>query len=146
MFARFAKPTARVLFSEAAVICQFEGLPTLMFRTANQRNNRILEAQIRVSMVRKEMTQEGLLMARFYHLPLLRSQTPVFDLSWLVMHPINSDSPLWGRTSEALKAEEAELWISFTGLDESFSQTIHSPYVYGVEEIHWGKRFVDIFH
>ncbi len=146
MFARFAKPTARVLFSDVAVVCPFEGIPTLMFRTANQRDNRILEAQIRVSVVQGEETQEGHKMRRFYDLPLLRSQTPVFGLSWLVMHPINENSPLWGRSPEELAAAEMELWISFTGLDESFSQTIHSRYAYAASDIKWGKRFVDIFH
>ena len=44
IFARFARPQARVLFSNKAVICPFDGVPTLMFRVANQRNNRIIEA------------------------------------------------------------------------------------------------------
>ncbi|MBE9195643.1 MULTISPECIES: ion channel [Synechocystis] len=146
MFSRFAKPTSRVLFSEVAVVCPFENIPTLMFRTANQRDNRILEAQIRVSLVRDEQSQEGHKMRRFYDLNLLRSHTPVFGLSWLVMHPIDSNSPLYGILETKNEQLRLELWISFTGLDESFSQTIHSRYVYEGTDIHWQHRFVDIFH
>ncbi|AGF53505.1 slr5078 (plasmid) [Synechocystis sp. PCC 6803] len=146
MFSRFAKPTSRVLFSEVAVVCPFEEIPTLMFRAANQRNNRILEAQIRVSLVQDEQTKEGHKMRRFYDLNLLRSHTPVFGLSWLIMHPIDSNSPLYGFSEVSNQQQRLELWISFTGLDESFSQTIHSRYAYEGADIRWQYRFVDIFH
>ena len=145
MFARFSKPTARVLFSEVAVICPFDGIPTLMFRAANQRNNRILEAQVKVSLMRDEITQEGHQLRRFYDLPLMRSQTPVFGLSWLIMHPIDENSPFYQKTPEELNEKGIELWISLTGLDETFSQTIHTRYAYSIDHILWNQRFVDIF-
>jgi inward rectifier potassium channel len=145
MFARFAKPTARVIFSQVAVICPFEGVETLMFRTANRRSNRILEAQVRVSLVRDEITLEGYPIRRFYDLKLLRSQTPVFSLSWLIMHPIDAESPLQGQSQENWESQNYELWISLTGLDETFSQTIHSRYAYSPAEMRWQHRFVDVF-
>ncbi|MGH6969022.1 MAG: ion channel, partial [Stellaceae bacterium] len=46
IFARFSRPTARVIFSDVAVISRYDGVPTLMFRAANQRRNRILEASV----------------------------------------------------------------------------------------------------
>jgi inward rectifier potassium channel len=146
MFARFSKPTARVLFSNVAVICPFDGVPTLMFRAANQRDNRILEAQVRVSLVRDEVTQEGHQLRRFYDLRLLRSQNPIFGLSWLVMHPIDENSPFHGKTPEKIKVEGTEIWVSLTGLDETFSQTIHARYAYLTDNIFWNQRFVDIFY
>jgi inward rectifier potassium channel len=145
MFARFSRPTARVLFSEVAVICNFEGVPTLMFRAANRRANRILEAQVRVNFLQDHVTQEGHEIRRFYDLPLLRSQTPVFGLSWLIMHPINEQSPFYGKTTAEIEDSKAELWISLTGLDETFSQTIHTRYAYTANDFLWNHRFVDIF-
>jgi inward rectifier potassium channel len=145
MFARFAKPTARVMFSDVAVICPFEGIPTLMFRAANQRNNRILEAHIQVSLLKDEITSEGHQLRRFYDLPLLRSQTPVFGLSWLVMHPIDESSPFYQKTREDLHIQGIEIWISLVGLDETFSQTIHTRYAYSTDNILWNQRFIDIF-
>ena len=82
MFARFSRPTARVIFSRVAVIVPYEGVPTLMFRTANQRRNLILEASLRVSLARDEITAEGDFIRRIYDLTLLRSQNPSFSLSW----------------------------------------------------------------
>ncbi|ACB51887.1 K+ channel protein [Crocosphaera subtropica ATCC 51142] len=145
MFARFSRPTARVLFSKVAVICPFNGVPTLMFRTANQRENQILEAQIQVSLVRNEISSEGHFMRRFYDLNLLRSQTPIFGLSWQVMHPIDKNSPLFGTSADILAQENAELWVTLTGLDETFSQTIHARYLYSYQDILWDMKLVDIF-
>ena len=88
MYARFSQPRARVLFSQVAVICPFNGMDTLMFRVANQRNNRIIEAKIQVSFLANEISLEGMELRRLYDLPLLRSESPSFALSWLVMHQI----------------------------------------------------------
>ncbi|ACK66909.1 K channel inward rectifier conserved region 2 domain protein [Rippkaea orientalis PCC 8801] len=145
MFARFSRPTARVHFSQVAVVCSFDGIPTLMFRAANRRTNRILEAQIQVSLVRNEVTQEGHQLRRFYDLKLLRSRSPIFGLSWQVMHPIDQTSPLYGNCAEYLEQVEGEIWVTLTGLDETFSQTIHARHSYSSDEILWNMRFVDIF-
>ena len=146
MFARFARPRARVLFSKVAVIYPFNGVPTLMFRVANQRDNRIIEARIQVSFLANEVSPEGIELRRFYNLCLLRSESPSFALSWLVMHPIDRSSPLWGETLESLAQCDASILIILTGLDETFSSTIHARYIYKVSDILWSKRFQDILH
>src|SRR5579883_1593344 len=46
LFARFSRPTARVMFSDRAVVTLLDGSPTLMFRAANQRRNRIVDAEV----------------------------------------------------------------------------------------------------
>ncbi|NES25256.1 MAG: ATP-sensitive inward rectifier potassium channel 10 [Symploca sp. SIO3E6] len=145
MFARFALPTAKVLFSNVAVITPYNGVPTLMFRAANKRRNRILEAQVRVSLLRDEVTQEGEFMRRFYDLQLVRSQTPSFSLTWTIMHHIDENSPLYGATLESLIAVNSELVVTLTGLDETVSQTIHARHSYIESEILWNQRFVHIF-
>lgn len=145
-FARFSRPTARVLFSQVAVITPYEGVPTLMFRTANQRRNQILEAQLRVYLMRDEITQEGHAMRRFYDLRLLRHRTPSFTLSWTAMHPIDESSPLYGATDESLRQAKATLVASLSGMDQTVAQIIHARHTYTMEEICWNSRFVDIFH
>ncbi|NER19948.1 MAG: ATP-sensitive inward rectifier potassium channel 10 [Symploca sp. SIO1C2] len=145
MFARFSLPTAKVLFSNVAVITPYNGVPTLMFRAANRRRNRILEAQVRVSLLRDEETQEGDFMRRLYDLQLVRSQTPSFSLTWTIMHHIDENSPLYGETLESLMAVNSELVVILTGLDETVSQTIHARHSYIESEIVWNQRFVDIF-
>ena len=144
-FARFSLPTARVLFSKVAVITPFNGAPTLMFRATNERSSLIVEAQIRVTLIQNQITREGQIMRRFYDLKLLREQTPIFALSWTVMHPIDETSPLYNLTPEILAEEEIELIVTLTGLDEMVSQTIHARHSFTAREILWNMRFVDIF-
>lgn len=145
MFARFSRPTARVLFSRVAVVAPHNGVPTLMLRVANERRNQILEAQIGLSLLRDEVTQEGQYIRRFYDLKLLRSQTRIFALSWTVMHEIDESSPLYGATPELLAEAETDIVATLTGIDETASQTVHARHYYVTDEILWNMRFVDIF-
>src|ERR1700684_2031478 len=72
VFARFSRPTARLLFSRVAVIGPHNGKPTLSLRLANQRRNQILQAEVAATLVRDERTEEGVLIRRFYDLTLAR--------------------------------------------------------------------------
>lgn len=143
-FARFSRPTARVVFSRVAVVALYDGVPTLMFRVANKRRNQILEAQLRLSLVRDEINAEGQFMRRVYDLNLVRGQNPLFILTWTAMHPIDEYSPLCGATLEMLAAAETMLIVTLTGIDETVSQTIHDRHTYIASEILWNHRFVDI--
>lgn len=145
-FARFSRPTARVMFSRYAVLAPHNGKLTLMLRTANQRRNQIAEAEARLYLNRDELTQEGQFIRRFYELKLVRSRTPSFWLSWNIMHPIDEHSPLYGETPESLAATQAHFIISISGMDETVAYTIHVRHIYTHQEIRWNHRFVDIFH
>jgi inward rectifier potassium channel len=145
-FARFSRPTARVLFSRVAVITPHDGEPTLMFRTANQRRNLILEAQMRVYMMRDEMTLEGDYIRRIYDLKLRRNQSPSFTLTWLAMHTIDEYSPLFGMTAESLVQSNTTLVISVSGIDETVAQVVHARHTYGATQILWNYQFVNIMH
>ncbi|HZO82392.1 MAG TPA: ion channel [Candidatus Binataceae bacterium] len=146
VFARFSRPTARVRFSRNLVVSRSDGTPSLMFRMANERANRIVEAQVHVVLARQEMTAEGGSMRRFHDLALARGRNALFSLSWTVIHPITEQSPLFGETVESLAAARAQIVASLTGLDESFLQTVHARYIWDAEEIVWNARFVDILN
>lgn len=145
-FARFSKPSARVVFSCVAVIAPYNGVPNLMFRTANKRGNQILEAQLRVYLMRDEVTAEGRFLRRIYDLNLLRNQSPSFTLTWTALHPIDESSPLYGMTEESLIATNTTIAISLSGIDETVVQVINARHTYTAREILWNKRFVDVIH
>ena len=144
MFARFSRPLSRVLFSKVAVVAPFDGVPTLMFRAANQRGNSILDAGVTVSMARQYTTQEGVAMRRFHELRLVRSNNPLFALSWTVLHPIDEASPLFGLTPQDMAAEDMEIIIMLSGMDETIADRIFARHAYWNDEIVWQKRFVDV--
>ena len=141
---KFSKPTARVLFANVAVVSPRNGVPHLMFRLANQRGNQIVEARLQVALARWERTLEGETMRRFYDLELVRQQNIIFALTWTAMHAIDERSPLFGATAQSLMDEGAEFAVSFVGLDETMSQTVHARWSYRPEEILWNHRYTDI--
>ena len=145
VFARFSRPTARVIFSRNAVIDSFNGQPTLMLRAGNQRQNQILEASANVSFVRDETTSEGQPFRRFYDLLLVRSRSPAFALSWTIMHTIDATSPLHGLSQEGLRDCTASFAVTITGLDETIVQAVHARHDYKASDILLGHRFVDMF-
>ncbi len=145
LFARFSRPTARILFSKIAVIGTQDGAPTLFVRLGNERSNQILQASVTMALLRTETTREGVSMRRFYDLRLARNHTPVFSMTFLLMHTMDETSPLYAITPDQLAAEDGEIVVTVSGLDETLSQAIHARISYTTEDIRWGHRFADIF-
>ncbi|HUS65528.1 MAG TPA: ion channel [Kofleriaceae bacterium] len=144
MFAKFSRPTARVLFSKVLVISDRDGVPALVLRAANQRGNQVVEAQMRLVILRTETTKEGERIRRMIDLKLARPSTAVFALTWMAYHPITPDSPLYGETPESLQASSVDVLASIVGIDETFNQTVHARHTWFASEIVWGHRFVDV--
>ncbi|MBU6297280.1 MAG: ATP-sensitive inward rectifier potassium channel 10 [Alphaproteobacteria bacterium] len=144
VFARISRPTARVLFSDVAIVTAFDGTPTLMFRAANQRGNQILNASVVVTFAHEAVTREGIAMRRFEELKLVRAKTPLFALSWTVMHRIDDTSPLYGATQDALVHRQVELIALLSGTDDTLSETIYARHSYRPHQIRWNHRFVDV--
>ncbi len=146
-FAKFARPTARVLFSKVAVIQNRDGVPHLMFRMANFRANNVVEATLRVSLMVVERTREGDTMRRAVDIPLLRPSTALFFLSWTAMHKIDESSPFFtAENRKKLEEQKAEMFLSFTGLDETIAAQIHARYRYAMTDVIDNARFADILH
>lgn len=144
MFSKFARPTSRVIFSKHMVITPRDGVPCLLLRVANGRGNDLVEASLRVSVLKEEKTAEGETLRRFHDLVLLRSQTPLFTLSWLAIHRIDATSPLFGETADSLARGQMRFVVTLTGIDGTFAQTIHARHMYFADDIVWGARFADV--
>ncbi|KUR78144.1 ion channel [Novosphingobium sp. Fuku2-ISO-50] len=142
-FARFSRPTARILFSRRMVVRPVDGVPTLMLRTANQRHNLIYSAEARLSlMIDGEVG--GVWMRRFVDLALTRQNNPTFALTWTIMHPIDADSPLRHWLADPQAPRNDEIIVTLAGADEISGQTIHGRWAYCAADISWGFHFADI--
>jgi inward rectifier potassium channel len=144
VFAKFARPRAHVMWSDVAVVCPRDGKMTLQFRVANERSSRIVEATMRVSMLKDEVTKEGESLRRFYDVPLVRERSAMFALSWTAVHVIDETSPLHGATAETLKQWDAALVVTLVGLEEQLAATVHARHFYTHDHIKFGHRLVDI--
>ena len=145
-FTRFAKSTSRVMFSRVATIHNYNGIPTLIFRAANERRNNILEAKLSVYLMIDEVSDEGQLMRRLHELKLVRDHSPVFLLSWTVMHTIDESSPLHHITAETMERLNAQVLVSLTGVDETVEGTIHARHIYAARYLLCDRRFVDVIY
>ena len=74
IFARFARPTAKIIFTDHMVIGLWNGHPHLMFRMANRRRNQMAEAQVSLMVLLKETTAEGHVVRKPTELSLVRAQ------------------------------------------------------------------------
>jgi inward rectifier potassium channel len=145
LFARFSRPTARILFSERAVIAPFREGQAFMFRLTNGRCNQLLEVSATVIYAQFEEI-DGKPTRRFYPLQLELSKVTFFSLHWTIVHPINDESPLRGLGEADLRARDAEFLILLSGIDETFSQTVHARSSYKWDELVWGAKFANIFN
>ncbi len=144
MFAKFARPSAAVMFSDTMVFTTFEGQPGLQFRLANERASQIVEAQLRLVMMRSSVTAEGHAVRRLHDLGLVRSHNAFFSLTWLAIHPIDAQSPLFGLTFEELQSSDVNFVVSLVGLEEISGQTVHARQWYTGADLRCDARFVDI--
>jgi inward rectifier potassium channel len=145
VFARFARPTARVIFSDVAVIAPYREGEGLMFRLVNGRSNQLIEVEAKVLFARF-VNEGGRAVRRFDFLELEREKVTFFPLSWTIVHPINERSPLYGLTSEDYIRTDAEILILLTAIDETFAQPVHARSSYKPSEILCGFKFVSIYN
>lgn len=144
-FAKFSRPTSRVMFSQKMVIYAQDGIPHLMFRIANWRRSQVLEARLRFLLVLSERTAHGDLVRRPQEVPLVRDQNSLFGLTWMVMHRIDTASPFSGPDIvRRLAAAGAQIVVTLFGVDETIGQGIHARHSYSPEDIVLNARFRDI--
>jgi len=144
LFARFSRPTAKMLFSRHALIAPYQNITALEFRVANARSNELIEVSAKVLISRFEESG-GTRTRRYYPLQLERSSVVFLPLTWTVVHPIDASSPLFGETAESMRASQTEILVLLSGFDETFSATVHTRSSYVPEEVLWGYRFVSAF-
>jgi len=143
VFARFARPMARLVFSDRAVIAPHRDGTALMFRFANTRKNQLLELEVKVLFSKIEQSG-GTPVRRYHQLELERSRVAFIPLHLTVVHPITEGSPLYGSSKAELAEGFTELLVLVTAMDETFSQTVHARTSYTHAEIEFGSRFATV--
>jgi len=145
LFARFARPTASIVFSRSAVIAPYGAGRGLMFRIANRRRSEIIELEAQVLFSSLEPDGRGGRVRRYSLLPLERNKVVFFPLAWTIVHPIDENSPLARMTPDELRERRSEILVMLSGIDESFEQAVHTRSSYGADEIVWNARFRSMF-
>ena len=116
-------------------------------RAAGSPHEDVEHLVVRVSKIRQVVRAQGRLAGNIHavELALERDRVLFMPLTWTIVHPIDSQSPLNGMTAAALAQMQAEVLILVKGVDDSFSQTVHARYSYRFDEIVWNARFAPAF-
>jgi inward rectifier potassium channel len=142
LYGRFSRPQSKLLYSENAVIAPYRGITGLMFRLTNMRRNQLIETEVEVNM---GYTEPGATTRSFIQLPLERKKIALFPTSWTIVHPIDENSPLYGRASDELHKMNLEIFVLLKAFDDTFSQTVYSRTSYRANEIIYGAKFKPMF-
>ena len=145
IFVRFSRPTARIVFSNVAVVAPFDGFPTLMLRLANLRHHAMVEAEFRLLFMRSELTKEGEDVRRFYPMRLQFDHLINFPAALTLRHVIDETSPLFGLTQEDLKLTDGRMLASVVCVDPVIQAPVQSQTEYLHEQIAWNRRFAEIY-
>ncbi len=145
IFVRFSRPTARIMFSNVAVVAPFDGFPTLMLRLANLRHHAMVEAEFRLLLMRSELTKEGEEVRRFYPLRLQFDHLINFPAALTLRHVIDETSPLFGLTRQDLKLADSRMLASIVCVDPVIQAPVQSQTEYLYEQIAWNRRFAEIY-
>ncbi len=141
LFARVSRPEAKVLFSSRAVVAPYRETTGFMLRIANQRRSELSEVHATLLLV-LHPSEGG---RKFLALTLERPKVAFLPLHWVIVHPVDEQSPMHGMTREKLEEMDAEVIVLLTALDEATSQTVHTRSSYKWNEIVWEAKFADMF-
>jgi inward rectifier potassium channel len=145
VFARFSRPTAKIIFSKTAVVAPYRDISGLMFRITNSRNNQLIEVNAQVAFSRF-IEENGKQVRKFDLLKLERERVAFFPLSWTIVHPIDEKSPLFGWTDDDFLKSDAEILILLSAMDETFAQVVHTRSSYKTNEIKFGYKFASLYN
>ncbi len=139
LYGRFSKPSAKIIFSDKAIITPFKDSKALMFRVANARPNVMMEMEANAMMTFLDKTNNQFT-RKYFPLKLEIKFVYFFPLPWTIVHPIDEESPIFGKKEDELKDLEAELLIMIKGFDDSFSQHVITRNSYKYDEIVWDVK------
>jgi len=151
IIAKISRPKKRaetLLFSNKAVINMRDGKLCLMVRVGNLRKSVLVEANIRMQLVRSRITEEG------EHIPFEQidldidlgndSETIFLVTPQIIVHPIEEDSPLYNIGPDDLNSDAFEVIIILEGMVEATGGTTQARASYMPNEIEWGNRFKNV--
>lgn len=144
LFGRVSRPSARIGFSKNALIAAYQDGTSFQFRMVNRRANTLIEPAATLMLMTVDRT-DGSWRREFKMLKLERPSIMLFPLTWTVVHPIDADSPLFGKTRADFEELQAEFIVLVKAWDETFSQTVHQRFSYRYTELVWGGKFTPAF-
>ncbi len=145
VFARFSRPTAKIIFSETAVIAPYRKNSGFMFRLVNSRKNQLIEVKAQV-LLSRFIEKNETTTRTFDLLKLERESVSFLPLAWTIVHPIDEQSPMFGLTEDDFEKSDVEILVILSAMDETFAQMVHTRSSYKLKEIKFGYKFANLYN
>lgn len=142
LFARFSMPKTKILFADYGVLSQYQEGTAIMFRIANQLQQPLQNASVRV--IASLMLPEHPDTRQYFELSLERTEIVYLATSWTIVHPITEESPFHQISLEDFNNSEPEFMIQLKVYDPSYNQDVFINTSYRKEEFQWHKRYAPI--
>jgi inward rectifier potassium channel len=143
-YGRFSRPSAFVRFSENAIIAPYQNGKALMFRLAPYKNTNLVDAEMRLTLG-ISVEENGVVVNKFYTLPLEMERVNALTLSWTIVHPIDEESPLFGFKESDYKEIQGEFLVFFKTFEDMYSSTVVKRTSYTFKEVVYGAKFLPMF-
>ena len=140
LFARFSRPSAHIVKSSVALSAPYSDISAFMFRIATGRQSQLLD--IKVTVTYSWMDGQT---RRFRQLPLERDSVVLLPTQWVIVHPIDENSPFHACNQQKILAADPEIFVALSAIDETFSQPVHTRFSYADSDIVYGAKFTDLF-
>jgi inward rectifier potassium channel len=144
-FGRFSKPAIYLKFSHNAIIAPFNNGKALMFRLAPYKNTNYIDAEVSVTLGMR-MEENGVMINKFFTLDLEYHKINSLALTWTLVHPITSESPLFELTASDYDSISGEVIVIIKTFDDMFSTTVATRTSYTFEEIIYGAKFKPMYN
>jgi potassium inwardly-rectifying channel subfamily J len=160
VFAKLSRPKKRtetLIFSKKAVVAVRDGVHCLMLRVGDMRKSHIIQANVRMFLIRTRYTTEGEVIPwNAQELELgnrLKSSNNLLFMPIVVEHLITKDSPMWDLVEKSVtddyqqvspigfKNDNFEIVVVLEGIVETTGATTQARTSYTPTEIEWNHIF-----
>lgn len=138
LYVRFSRPSARMVYSNNALIAPFKEGKALMLRLGNAKKNELLELTAQVIFIQyNDLTTRR----TFIELGLERQKIPYIPVTWTIVHPINEKSPFFNMDESTLHKKEFDIMVTIIALDGITGQNVFSAHSYSDLDLVWNAKF-----
>jgi inward rectifier potassium channel len=146
LYGRFSRPVSKIKYSKNIIVAPYRDITGLQFMVANEMSSTLMEMEARVNIAWYENDDNANPVRRFAQVNLEIDKIALFPTSWILNHPIDEESVLYGRTFDDMKKMDLEVYVLLKGFDDVFSQTIYSRQSYTVDQFIYGAKFNRPWH
>lgn len=143
-FGRFSKPEAFIKFSDNAIIAPYKDTTALMIRLTPYKNTNFTDAEVKITLG-MNVSENGKSSNKFFVLDLEMDKINSLNLSWTLVHPITSESPLFGFNKNDFSNTIGEIMVFFKVFDDKYSTVVTTKTSYLFDEVIYGAKFIPMF-